>query len=660
MPEGSSVDRSESGGESGGEPSEVRGVVMGPSGESTADRGPANGVGLGDDGGGEAKAGEPCPGVSGEGDVDDFREFPEGFTVAQASAELQELEARSACQEVRRAALLGWMVQQQTLIDVQRWQIDNATEDEPCASSLAAMQAKARTSIVDTATTVCGGFRGVWVDRARVGTAPEPLATTLTAAVAEGAVTMPQASRLLKEASELDITVGQREFLIDQVVEHARGYRATRGIPVSQGLFRTRVRRAVWGVAGPAKQEKAVHERREVRLFHLDDRAGGLEVTGPETRVVAAMTRLDAIAKSAKAAGDQRTLAQLRADAALDLMIFGHPGQDAATSIDVPQEGGWPPAVINVVVSAASLLGANDVPGLVEDALVGAHVVRDLAYARGSVWRRIVADPVTGYAMNATVDSYRPTADMARVVRARDGQCRAPGCTRPAAHAELDHVHERRDGGPTKGTNLQDLCAGHHRAKSRRHWSAHMDDTGVVSWRLTDGTITSTYPMDYRDFGIHDTTSRDSPDSPDSTNSTNSTDNRAHHGPDDRAHRDGGRDVPGANVGADGPSGARRSPIDRPPGDRAHGERTQGERTQGDRAQGDRAQGDRAQGERTQGDGAQEVDPHDDPVAAYRAGLELDLQLELTQDNERLREQNESLRSQLDAANKYLSENLPF
>jgi len=54
------------------------------------------------------------------------------------------------------------------------------------------------------------------------------------------------------------------------------------------------------------------------------------------------------------------------------------------------------------------------------------------------------------------------------------------------------------------------------------------------------------------------------------------------------------------------------------------------------------------------------VDPHDDPVAAYRAGLELDLQLELTQDNERLREQNESLRSQLDAANKYLSENLPF
>nr|WP_246308651.1 HNH endonuclease [Kineosphaera limosa] len=499
--------------------------------------------------------------------------------MAQASAELTELETRSARQEVRRAALLGWMVQQQTLIDVHRWQIENATVDEPCATSLAAMQAKARTSITDTATAVCGGFRATWVDRARVGTAPEPLASTLTAAVGEGALTMRQASQLLKESGELDITSGQREFMIDQVVEHARGYHDRRGIPVSQGLFRTRLRRAAHHVAGPAKQEKAVQDRREVRLLRLEDRAGGLEVTGPETRVIAAMTRLDAIAKSAKAAGDQRTLAQLRADAALDLLIFGQPRDEDATSIDVPEGGGWPPAVVNVVISAASLLGANDFPGLMEDTLIDAHTVRDLAHGRGSVWRRIVADPVTGYAMNATVDSYRPTAEMARVVRARDGQCRSPGCTRPAARTELDHVQERRDDGPTRGTNFQTLCPVHHRLKSRRHWDAQIDTDGVVTWRLADGTITSTHPMDYRDFGIHDIT----PD-------------RGEPGPADDSG--GGTVVP--------------------------------------------------------------IDPHDNPVAAYHAGLELDLQLELARDNEQLREQVESLRSQLDLANTYLSKNPPF
>ncbi|WP_255247653.1 HNH endonuclease signature motif containing protein [Kineosphaera limosa] len=430
-------------------------------------------------------------------------EVADDFTLADASGELRGWESLAARIDVRRARLMGWMVELQTQIDVERWKVENGTRIEPSASAVAGLRAGARASLVDTMTAVCGGFRGAWLDRARLGTAPESLAKTLQPAVAGGALNVFQAATLLKESEELDITAEQQSAMVESVVEHARGHRERRGVPVSQPLFRSRVRKAALEHAGPVKQKKAAHERRRVKMLGLDDGQAGLEVRGAQPRVEAAMARLDAVARSAKAAGDARTLAQLRADAALDLLIFGAPAPDAATSIDHPGEGGWPPAVVNVVVSAASLLGANEVPGLVEGAWVDAQTVRELAHARGSVWQRIVADPVTGYAMDAAVDSYRPTAEMARVVRARDGHCRAPGCLRPAAHAQLDHVRERRDGGPTKGTNLQDLCTGHHPPKSRRHWSARMDDTGVVTWRLADGTITRTYPMDYRDFGIH-------------------------------------------------------------------------------------------------------------------------------------------------------------
>lgn len=119
------------------------------------------------------------------------------------------------------------------------------------------------------------------------------------------------------------------------------------------------------------------------------------------------------------------------------------------------------------------------------------------------MWRRIVADPVTGYAMDAVVNSYTPTAEMARVVRARDGRCRAPACDKPAHGTDIDHVRERRDGGPTSAGNLQCLCRRDHSKKTRRHWTARIDRDGVTTWTLPDGTSTRTFPMDYREHGIH-------------------------------------------------------------------------------------------------------------------------------------------------------------
>ena len=136
-----------------------------------------------------------------------------------------------------------------------------------------------------------------------------------------------------------------------------------------------------------------------------------------------------------------------------------------------------------------------------EDTTVAAQTIRDLAYARGGRWRRIVTDEVTGFAMNAVVKSYRPPERMARVVRARDGRCRAPGCTRPAATVDLDHVRERHEGGPTCTANLQSLCRLHHSKKTRHHWTATIADDGTVQWRLPGERAYTTFPMDYRELG---------------------------------------------------------------------------------------------------------------------------------------------------------------
>ena len=105
--------------------------------------------------------------------------------------------------------------------------------------------------------------------------------------------------------------------------------------------------------------------------------------------------------------------------------------------------------------------------------------------------------------MAQVAKSYAPPPRMARAVRDRDGVCRAPGCAVPAARCQLDHVVEVRDGGTTRGDTIADGCERHHAKKTRRHWAARITPDGVIEWRLPDGRIYPTFPMDYREFGLH-------------------------------------------------------------------------------------------------------------------------------------------------------------
>ncbi|MCZ2848704.1 HNH endonuclease signature motif containing protein [Modestobacter sp. VKM Ac-2978] len=97
------------------------------------------------------------------------------------------------------------------------------------------------------------------------------------------------------------------------------------------------------------------------------------------------------------------------------------------------------------------------------------------------------------------VDRYTPTPAQFRFVRARDRTCRHPGCRRPAARTDLDHVCAHRDGGATDCTNLCCLCRRHHRLKTHApRWRFTMTDNGVLTVTTPSGVTRTTRPPGLR------------------------------------------------------------------------------------------------------------------------------------------------------------------
>lgn len=443
--------------------------------------------------------------------ADDLDEGPTSTAQVPLWDRLRELEGLLARVEFERAELLARLVETQ-------FEQDRARQERMLAGpervlirprSLTDLRVDAQVGVVDTATTTLGGPRRTWVARAAFGTAPPAIGEAAADAVRERAITFEQACVLVRDTDPGDVpelterlTPQRREALCGEVLRFAHQRADVSGVPLGQEQFRGKLRREVVKVIGtPARQAAAV-SRRRTWVSPADDGTADFGITGPDARCFAAQRRIDAIARAVRAGGDPRTLAQLRADVALDLLCFGAPPADAPTSIDHPADGGWPAAIVNVVVSAASLLGLNDEPGLVEGEPVAAHVVRQVALARGGTWQRIVTDPVTGFAMDQVFASYRPPADLARAVATRDGTCRVPGCHRPAVRCQLDHVTEKRHGGVTCGHNLQGLCQLHHSKKTRGHWGARLDPDGTVTWTMPDGRDYTTLPTDYRELGL--------------------------------------------------------------------------------------------------------------------------------------------------------------
>lgn len=365
--------------------------------------------------------------------------------------------------------------------------------------------------------------------------APERTSVAMTKMLA-GEASFYRAATLWRECVDLPAHVANE--VADRALAPTRD-----GVPLSQRLFRQRLSRQLARHELPrARRAKALSER-DVVAWQCGDGTGEMSIVGACERTVAAQTRISEIARGIRAHGDQRTLAQLRSDVALDLLLFGTPvgpgtggihdyvaerTREAAAmaepsvaegdfefaiarrvveAIPEPPKPWWdsfpgvlPPARVTVTVPLTSLLGIGDEPAEIETVtgaeFVPAWLAREIAFAAGSTWRRLVTDPHTGQALGVPSKAYAPPPKMKAWVQARDHVCRAPGCVTPASRCDLDHgVPWPR--GATSENNLSGKDRRHHNHKTRGLWACDQHADGSITWTLATGRTYTTLPHSY-------------------------------------------------------------------------------------------------------------------------------------------------------------------
>jgi hypothetical protein len=135
---------------------------------------------------------------------------------------------------------------------------------------------------------------------------------------------------------------------------------------------------------------------------------------------------------------------------------------------------------VQYLIDLPSLLGLADNPAeLVGYGPIPAALVRDRSATAD--WVRLVVDPVTGYLLDYGTTIYRPPADLADYLTARDRRCRFPGCNTPAVVCDIDH-NIPAPGGRTSAQNCCCLCRHHHRLKTFSDWNVQLKPDGSCLW----------------------------------------------------------------------------------------------------------------------------------------------------------------------------------
>ncbi|WP_191906634.1 HNH endonuclease signature motif containing protein [Microbacterium lushaniae] len=181
---------------------------------------------------------------------------------------------------------------------------------------------------------------------------------------------------------------------------------------------------------------------------------------------------------------DTRTLVQIGADVAADMLLTGTPAIDPTTGEQLPGGLGAIHAHVQVVVPVLTLLGKTDAGASLHGQVpIDPDTARHLA-GTAPGWDRILCHPITGTVLE--VDRYTPGTDQRRYLQARDQHCRGFGCRQPAHRCQIDHNHEHHDGGPTALTNLAHFCTRHHTLKTETEWTVR---------QLPNGTVEFTSPL---------------------------------------------------------------------------------------------------------------------------------------------------------------------
>ncbi|WP_147795710.1 HNH endonuclease signature motif containing protein [Cellulomonas sp. Y8] len=301
---------------------------------------------------------------------------------------------------------------------------------------------------------------------------------------------------------------------------------------------RVDLERALLRVDPEHAQDRRDTARAARRVSHpraLPDQMAEMHLVLPAEHAIGLDTALQGAARSAKAAGDPRTVDQLRCDTLVDCVLAGTPaaalaatgaspaatpgylpsprdtgaptssdpvpGADVGSSPDAGRAATRDPRThVLVTVPLSTLIGQGDTPAdLAGSGPIDATTAR--ALAQGGVWRRLVTDDLSGTVLDVGRTTYRPPAALADHVRHRDRTCTFPGCPVPAHHCDLDHTEDWAPApddphlpGTTSHTNLGPTCPRHHRAKHHARFTLHQPEPGTHDWTDPTGHTYRTRP----------------------------------------------------------------------------------------------------------------------------------------------------------------------
>ena len=281
--------------------------------------------------------------------------------------------------------------------------------------------------------------------------------------------------------------------------------------------LRRRARRVLARISPDLLRQRAVRARSQSSLQRWVDEPGvdTWHGTFPSEEACAAWAAVDALAQQYVTDGTCERVDRARAKALTDL-VTGNATIDLQVHVVSAADGPDPERLPGRATDdLVALHGATPgEPVLVSRSWLQAAIAQTTA--RADRYGSVTLDPATG-ALTASgdelaTDAYRPGACLSRLVKARDGRCRFPGCTVAARFCDLDHVVPWPSG-PTSAANLVCLCRRHHRIKQRPGWRAVLHPDATMTWADPTARVRTTHPVDHRSVTLPDN-GADTPDPP--------------------------------------------------------------------------------------------------------------------------------------------------
>ena len=290
-------------------------------------------------------------------------------------------------------------------------------------------------------------------------------------AMTAGRIDKPKARVIVSDTSHLSIAHARQ--VADQLLEVAS--------TLTTGQLRARIRRTAIDTDPDSIQEqqkKAVADR-QFTSWTEPDGTMAIQVTGIDPlRCQELLNRINRIARQMRTSGETRSMDQLRADIAIDLL----------TGTEHPTIGS-----IHLTVHPERLTNPELHPAVT---LAGygpilPDLLKNLDHTRKTPTGTAHPTPDTdGHSRR------RPTANQQRQVRANHPTCIAPGCRMPSVDCDLDHTVPYAESRRTETTRLAPLCRKDHRIRHTAGWTYRGEDDRTITWQSPLGT---TYTTNNRD-----------------------------------------------------------------------------------------------------------------------------------------------------------------